>query len=91
MIFYHFFDFLLLNSQFCILPSELGLLDHYMSQPDQDPEWVEFVRQSLETPGLSPQVYEVMVRDFLEKEFCFTTRDPLSTNFLWEGESRILR
>jgi len=62
-----------------ILPSELALLDHYMNQPDQDPEWVEFVRQRLQTQGLSPREYEVMVRNFLETEFCFTTRDQISS------------
>lgn len=66
------------HTLFGILPSELQLLDHYMNQPHQDPEWVEFVRERLQTHGLSPREYEVMVRDFLNTEFCFATREQIS-------------
>ena len=66
------------NTIFCILPTEVSLLNHYMNQPTQDPEWVEFVRQGLQTPSLSPGQYEVMVRDFLNTEMCFSTREKIS-------------
>nr|QEQ76316.1 hypothetical protein [Solanum tuberosum] len=78
-IYHHVFDGILLHSLFGIVPSELLLLDHYINQPDKDPEWVEFVRQGLQTQGLSPREYEVMVRNFLETEFCFSTRDQISS------------
>ncbi|KAK4721398.1 hypothetical protein R3W88_011631 [Solanum pinnatisectum] len=78
-IYHHVFDGILLHSLFGIVPFELLLLDHYINQPDKDPEWMEFVRQGLQTQGLSPREYEVMVRNFLETEFCFSTRDQISS------------
>lgn len=65
------------NTVFGILPSELALLDHYLAQPDQDPEWVEFVRQQAQNRQLSPREYEVMVRDFLNTELCSSTREQI--------------
>jgi hypothetical protein len=65
------------NKIFCILPSEIALLDHYLHQPQQDPEWVQFVHQRLRTQRLSPWKYEVMVRDFLNTEFCFATQEQI--------------
>jgi len=62
---------------FGILPSEISLLESYLNQPHQDPEWVEFVRQGLQTPSLSPRAYEVMMRDFLNTELCFSTREQI--------------
>jgi len=35
-----------------ILPSEIALLDFYLNQAHQDPEWVEYVRQRLQTQGV---------------------------------------
>lgn len=64
---------------FGISPYELSLLDFYLEQPHQDPEWVQFVRNRLQTQGLSPEKYEVMVRDFLNTEACFATRDQISS------------
>ena len=66
---------------FGILPSEIDLLEFYLNQPHQDPEWVEFVRQRLETPSLSPRAYEVMVRDFLNTELCFSTREQICSMY----------
>nr|UQW93793.1 ATP synthase F0 subunit 8 [Camellia sinensis] len=63
---------------FGILPCEMSLLNHYLNQPNQDPEWVEFVRQGLQTQSLSPSQYEVMVRDFLNTEMCVSTREKIS-------------
>lgn len=66
------------NTLFGILPCEMSLLNHYLDQPNQDPEWVEFVRQRLQTQNLSPSKYEVMVRDFLNTEMCVSTREQIS-------------
>lgn len=65
------------NTILAILPSEISLLDFYLNQPHQDPEWVEFVRQRLQSPRLSPTEYEVMVRDFLNTELCFASREQI--------------
>lgn len=67
-------------SIFSVLPSEICLLDFYLNQPHQDPEWVEFVRQRLQSPRLSPREYELMVRDFLNTELCFATREQICSN-----------
>lgn len=47
-----------------ILPSELYLLEFYLKQSHQDPEWVEYVHQVLKTTPIHSATYEVMVRDF---------------------------
>lgn len=60
-----------------ILPSELYLLEFYLKQSHQDPEWVEYVHQVLKTTPIHSATYEVMVRDFLNTEFCFVTRDQI--------------
>ncbi|YP_173378.1 hypothetical protein NitaMp128 (mitochondrion) [Nicotiana tabacum] len=78
-IYANLFNAVLLHSIFGILPSELELLSHYLNQPDKDPEWVEFVRERLQTQGLSPREYEIMVRDFLNTELCFATREQISS------------
>uniref|UniRef100_A0A3Q7HBG1 ATP synthase YMF19-like N-terminal domain-containing protein n=1 Tax=Solanum lycopersicum TaxID=4081 RepID=A0A3Q7HBG1_SOLLC len=44
-IYHHIFNRILLHSLFGIVSSELLLLDHYINQPDRDPEWVELVQQ----------------------------------------------
>lgn len=72
-----FQNFQLLYFSHNILPSEVSLLHFYLNQPDQDPEWVEYVRQGLQSPGLSSRAYEVMVRDFLNTEMCFETRNQI--------------
>nr|QHB79552.1 hypothetical protein [Sesuvium portulacastrum] len=60
-----------------ILPSELNLLEFYLKQ--SDPEWVEYVHQVLKTTPIHSATYEVMVRDFLNTEMCFVTRDQISS------------
>jgi hypothetical protein len=50
-------------------------LEHYLRQPHQDPQWVEFVKIRLQTHGLSPAAYEQMFRNFLNTELCFSVRE----------------
>jgi len=64
---------------FGILPSELALLDHYLKQPHQDPEWVEFARHRLQDRSLSPVEYERIVRDLINTELCFSTQDQIAS------------
>jgi hypothetical protein len=64
-----------------ILPSEMSLLEFYLSHPHQDPEWVEYVREVIRTTSIHSKTYEVMIRDFLNTELCFATRDQISSLF----------
>jgi len=62
------------NTIFGILPSEKALLEHYISHPNQDPKWVKHVRNVLQNQSLDPREYEALVRDYLNKEMCVSTR-----------------
>jgi len=66
------------NTIFGITPYEMNLLFHYLNQPNQDPEWVEFVGRKLQNQSLSPSQYEGLVRDFLDTEMCVATREKIS-------------
>ena len=63
-----------------ILPSELNLLEGYLNEA-QDPEWVEFVRQRLQIQNHAPRIYESLVRDFINTELCFSTRDKICSMY----------
>uniref|UniRef100_A0A3Q7JAQ9 ATP synthase YMF19-like N-terminal domain-containing protein n=1 Tax=Solanum lycopersicum TaxID=4081 RepID=A0A3Q7JAQ9_SOLLC len=69
-IYHHVFDGILLHSLFGIVPSELLLLDHYINQPDKDPEWVEFqlIYYGREDPQffVDPQDLDSILRVHLE-------------------------
>ena len=62
------------------LPSELNLLEGYLNEA-QDPEWVEFVRQRLQIQHHAPRIYESLVRDFINTELCFSTRDKICSMY----------
>lgn len=56
-----------------VLPSECQLLDRYFNLPGQDPEWIQFVRERLETSP--PAEFETRFRSFMNIELCSSTRD----------------
>lgn len=56
-----------------VLPSECQLLDFYLRQPRQDPEWIQFVH---ERRSLCPPVeFEARFQSFLNIELCTSTRE----------------
>nr|WMB96653.1 hypothetical protein [Solanum melongena]WMB96733.1 hypothetical protein [Solanum melongena] len=75
---------LLTHTVLGILPADLDLLGFYLNQPNQDPEWVQYVRERVITGrgSLSPRAYEAMVRDFLNTEMCCATRNQVSSLYI---------
>lgn len=56
-----------------VLPSECQLLDRYFHLPGQDPEWIPFVRERLETSP--PAEFETRFRSLFHIELCSSTLD----------------
>nr|QEQ76369.1 hypothetical protein [Solanum tuberosum] len=77
LLWHNLYGLLCPQTLFSVLPSELGLLNHYLRQSHQDPEWVEYVHQVLRTTPTVSASYEVLVRDLLNTEVAFSTREQI--------------
>jgi hypothetical protein len=66
------------NTIFGISPFEMDLLNHYLNQPNQDPEWLKYVRDCLGTTSPYLRQYDIMVRNFLDYYNCETTREQIT-------------
>jgi hypothetical protein len=66
------------NTIFGIGPLEMNLLNHYLNQPNQDPEWLEYVRDCFRTTSPYLRQYDIMVRNFLNYYNCETTREQIN-------------
>ncbi|KAG5610387.1 hypothetical protein H5410_021668, partial [Solanum commersonii] len=76
-IYPHVFDGILLHSLFGIVPSEL--LEHYINQPDKDPEWVEIRTTRSTNPGTFTQGVRGHGEQFPGNRVLFSTRDHISS------------
>jgi hypothetical protein len=66
------------NTIFGITPFEMDLLNHFLNQPNQDPEWLEYVRDCFRTTSPYHRQYDIMVRNFIHSYNCETTREQIS-------------
>ncbi|EEF26945.1 conserved hypothetical protein [Ricinus communis] len=58
-----------------VLPAEVDLLESYLNRANQDPEWVQYVRTTLQnTP---PPYFDRAFRSFLEIEMCSLTKEQI--------------
>jgi len=58
-----------------VLPSEVQLLDFYLGQPWQDPEWVHFVYERMAECTNLPAQFGARFQSFMNIELCTSTRD----------------
>lgn len=86
-IFFFFFlfriIFLLYNNIFFIrldmhlvTPFEIDMLDSYLNRENQDQEWVDYVRATLQTAP-TPRSFEVAFRSFLNIEMCSSIKEEI--------------